>query len=123
MMTRSKNADRIGDLFERDAHGLIQRLTDERPHFLQHRSTAHASNKAFNMSYGDGPAAYGRSRRITEPMPLSRPPPPKGTITVSTPGRSSIISAPIVAFPATTADSATGWKNTPSTPAMRRVVN
>ena len=33
-------------------------------------------------------------------MPLKSPPPPNGTITASTSGRSSIISAPIVAFPA-----------------------
>ena len=47
-------------------------------------------------------------RRITAPMPLINPPPPNGTTTASISFRSSRISMPMVALPATTACSATG---------------
>jgi hypothetical protein len=56
-------------------------------------------------------------------MPLISPPPPKGTTTVSNAARSSTISAPMVALPATTSASATGWKKTAFAPSKRRVVS
>src|SRR5262249_15767918 len=48
--------------------------------------------------------------------PDTSPPPPKGTNTAATSGRSSAISNPIVPFPAITVRSATGCTNVPAMP-------
>jgi hypothetical protein len=58
---------------------------------------------------------------MAEAMPQQRPPPPYGTMTVSTSGRSSTISRAIVPFPAITAESLNGWTKTPSRAPWRRV--
>ena len=62
----------------------------------------------------------GSARRIALPTPARRPPPPTAAITVRTPGRSSRISSPIVAFPAMKSWSSNGCTNVPSTPGNTR---
>ena len=61
----------------------------------------------------------GRSCLTALAMPVISPPPPTGTTTVSTSGRSSISSSPIVPLPAMTSSFSTGWMKRPSTPSKR----
>src|SRR5690242_4425952 len=59
-------------------------------------------------------------------MPATSPPPPNGTTTASTSGRSSRISRPIVPLPAITASSLNAWTNSPLMPSrlwVRKVSN
>ena len=58
----------------------------------------------------------GRSARTAVAIPHESPPPPKGTTTARTSGRSSTISSPMVPLPAITAGSLTGWTKNPSSP-------
>ncbi len=58
----------------------------------------------------------GRSAFTALAIPVKSPPPPQGTMIVSTSGKSSRISRPIVPFPAMTGSSSTGWTKKPSTP-------
>ena len=58
---------------------------------------------------------------IAAAIPAQSPPPPHGTSTVSTSGRSSRISRPITPFPASTSGSLNGWMKTPSMPGYSRV--
>ena len=64
------------------------------------------------------PCAGSPAPCSADAMPQERPPPPYGTSTVSTSGRSSRISRPIVPLPAITAGSPTGWMKRPSMPGI-----
>jgi len=77
---------------------------------------------AERLGFRDDHYALSFSRRMTDPMPLTRPPPR----TVRPRRRSGLILDDLsadVALPPITADSATGWMNTPSSPAKLRVVS
>ena len=61
------------------------------------------------------PASRAAAPASALAMPVKRPPPPHGTSTASTSGRSSASSSPIVPLPAITRSSWTGCTKSPST--------